>query len=225
MADHDVIVIGAGAAGLAATRTLVDRGLSAIALEAGDRIGGRAWTDHETFGVPFDRGCAWLHSGDINPWRPIAARLGLTVIEEKQIWTSRVGSQWLAQDEDADGDRAIKARFESLASVGASGHDIAASEVPVKGGVWAGLVEAVVTWYTSVDSSQLSTRDVFNICDTDTDFPIVEGYDTLVARYGAGLPLSLATPVTRVAWNDRGVTVESAKGCLRASAAIVAVPT
>ena len=36
----DVIVIGAGAAGLAATRTLLDAGLSAKAFEARDRIGG-----------------------------------------------------------------------------------------------------------------------------------------------------------------------------------------
>jgi len=35
-----------------------------ICIEAGDRIGGRAWTDGETFGVPFGRGRAWLHSGD-----------------------------------------------------------------------------------------------------------------------------------------------------------------
>lgn len=225
MADHDVIVIGAGAAGLAATRTLVGRGLSVIAIEARDRIGGRAWTDHQTFGVPFDRGCAWLHSGDINPWRPIAARLGFTVIEEKQVWTSRVGSQWLGEDEDADGDRAIKARFESLVAVGASGRDIAASEVPVGDGRWGGLVEAVVTWYTSVESGQLSTRDVFNTKDTDTDFPIVEGYGALVARYGQGLPLSLATPATRVAWGGRGVSVETAKGSVRAAAAVIAVPT
>jgi monoamine oxidase len=225
MAEPDVVVIGAGAAGLAATRTLIEDGFSAIAIEARDRIGGRAWTDHETFGVPFDRGCAWLHSGDLNPWRPIAARLGFTVVEEKQIWTSRVGSQRLGEDEDADGDRAIKARFESLIAVGESGRDIAASEVPVADGRWGGLVEAVITWYTSVASEQLSTRDIFNTKDTDTDFPIVEGYGALVAHYGQGLPVSLATPATRVAWGGRGVSVETPKGSLHAGAAVIAVPT
>src|SRR5262245_38088291 len=89
MKSCDILVIGAGAAGLAATRTLIERGVSALCIEARDRIGGRAWTDSETFGVPFDRGCAWLHSGDINPWRPIAADLGFTVIQEKQVWQSR----------------------------------------------------------------------------------------------------------------------------------------
>ena len=102
MHDCDIIVIGAGAAGLAATRTLVERGLSVICLEARERIGGRAWTDTDTFGVPFDRGCAWLHSGDINPWRPIAADFGFTVIEQKQVWQGRLGDHWLDESEHAD---------------------------------------------------------------------------------------------------------------------------
>jgi monoamine oxidase len=76
MNSCDIAVIGGGAAGLAATRTLIERGLSAICIEARDRIGGRAWTDSETFGVPFDRGYAWLHSGRYQSWRPIAAELG-----------------------------------------------------------------------------------------------------------------------------------------------------
>lgn len=102
MNSRDIAVIGAGAAGLAATRTLIGRGLSAMRIEARNRIGGRAWTDSETFGVPFDRGCAWLHSGDINPWRPIAADLGFTVIEQKQMRQSRVGDRRLGEGEDAD---------------------------------------------------------------------------------------------------------------------------
>src|SRR5262245_15928595 len=101
----DIAVIGAGAAGLVAARSLIERGISALCIEARNRIGGRAWTDSETFGVPFDRGCAWLHSGDINPWRPIAADLGFTVIERKQAWQGRVGNHWLGEDENANWDR------------------------------------------------------------------------------------------------------------------------
>lgn len=224
MTDYDVVVVGAGAAGLAATRTLVERGLNAIALEARDRIGGRAWTDTETFGVPFDRGCAWLHSGDINPWRDIARRLGFTVVEEKQIWRSRVGKRRLTWDEEADWDRAIGDRFAAIAGAGA-GSDVAASVAAPAEGRWGPLIDAVITWYSSVDAAQLSTRDFFNIRDTDTDWPIVEGYGALVARYGEGLPASLSTPVTSIAWGERAVTVTSTAGSLRARAAIVAVPT
>jgi monoamine oxidase len=48
--DHssfDVIVIGAGAAGLMATAELTQAGRSVLLLEARDRIGGRMWTRRE----------------------------------------------------------------------------------------------------------------------------------------------------------------------------------
>ena len=79
MSDQfDVIVIGAGAAGLSAARALQRAGLVFHVLEAQDRIGGRAWTDTVVFdGVPFDRGCHWLHSGPINPLTEIADCMGL----------------------------------------------------------------------------------------------------------------------------------------------------
>ncbi len=225
MNNCDIVVIGAGAAGLAATRTMIGRGLSAICIEARNRIGGRAWTDSETFGVPFDRGCAWLHSGDINPWRPIAADLGFTVIEQKQVWQGRVGDRWLGEDAAANWDRAIADRLEAIAEVGASGLDVPASTVPADGRAWGPLAEAVITWYMSVDSDQVSTRDLFNSNDTNIDWPIVEGYGSLVARYGEVLPVSLATPAARIAWGDHAVTIETAKGTVQARAAVITVPT
>ncbi|HEV2899743.1 MAG TPA: FAD-dependent oxidoreductase [Pseudaminobacter sp.] len=58
MTDIDVAIVGAGSAGLAAAKTLRSAGLSFTVLEAMNRIGGRAWTSTEHFGVPFDIGCA-----------------------------------------------------------------------------------------------------------------------------------------------------------------------
>ena len=43
-------------------RTLIQCRQPVICVEARDRVGGRAWTDGETFGVLLDRDCAWLHS-------------------------------------------------------------------------------------------------------------------------------------------------------------------
>src|SRR5262245_14084150 len=67
VATLDVIVIGAGAAGLVAARELERAGLFVHVLEARRRVGGRAWTERDTFGMPIDRGCAWLHAADQNP--------------------------------------------------------------------------------------------------------------------------------------------------------------
>ena len=63
MADRpDVIVIGAGAAGLAAAAALMRRGHSVLVLEARDRIGGRIWTRIEPdLSVPLELGAEFIH--------------------------------------------------------------------------------------------------------------------------------------------------------------------
>ena len=74
MAILEACVVGAGTAGLVAARELTRAGFTARVLEARARVGGRAWTDTETFGVPIDRGCAWLHNAPDNPWTASASR-------------------------------------------------------------------------------------------------------------------------------------------------------
>src|SRR5262245_28194797 len=63
-ADVDVVIIGAGAAGIAAARRIAAANRRFVLLEASDRIGGRCVTDTTTFGVPFDLGAARPHRPD-----------------------------------------------------------------------------------------------------------------------------------------------------------------
>lgn len=51
----DVLVVGAGAADLAAGLALAAAGVTFKVIEARDRIGGRAWTDCQTFPGRLDR--------------------------------------------------------------------------------------------------------------------------------------------------------------------------
>ncbi|CAF2636604.1 unnamed protein product [Rotaria sp. Silwood2] len=65
--DVDVIIIGAGAAGIGAAIELKKTSLSFVVLEARDRIGGRAYTDRETFSsIPIDLGASWIHEYEPN---------------------------------------------------------------------------------------------------------------------------------------------------------------
>src|SRR3954453_19778231 len=65
--DAEVVVVGAGAAGIAAARRLAAEKVNVLVFEAQDRIGGRCATDTKTFGVPFDLGAHWIHNPDSNP--------------------------------------------------------------------------------------------------------------------------------------------------------------
>ncbi len=56
--ENDVVVIGAGAAGISAARELRQKGYDVTVIEAADRIGGRVHTDHDIFGVPLRYRCA-----------------------------------------------------------------------------------------------------------------------------------------------------------------------
>ena len=79
--DTDVIIIGAGVAGISAARQLKAAGIRTVILEARDRIGGRVLTDTQTLGRAFDRGPYWLHNKATNPLVPLAREAGIGLVE------------------------------------------------------------------------------------------------------------------------------------------------
>jgi len=88
----DVIIIGAGAAGLSAARALSNSGLSVIILEARDRIGGRIFTRHiPSFPAPIELGAEFIHGQPREIW-DVADAAGLTVVEiAESHWQSLGG--------------------------------------------------------------------------------------------------------------------------------------
>ena len=72
--DVDVAIVGAGAAGLAAAKTLIKAGFKVQIFEALNRIGGRAYTE-TALGGHYDAGAAYIHFAHINPWVNIAEEL------------------------------------------------------------------------------------------------------------------------------------------------------
>ena len=86
----DVIIIGAGIAGLECARVLGAAGVRCTLLEARTRFGGRIHTDHTTFGFPIECGAHWIHGATKrNPLKQLADELGIqrvvTLDEEKLI--------------------------------------------------------------------------------------------------------------------------------------------
>ncbi|HOQ21213.1 flavin monoamine oxidase family protein [Microbacterium paulum] len=72
---RDVVIIGAGAAGLTAANELKKAGLSVAVLEARDRVGGRLWTD-TIEGAMLEIGGQWI-SPDQTALQETVAELGL----------------------------------------------------------------------------------------------------------------------------------------------------
>jgi monoamine oxidase len=229
-ADLDVVVVGAGAAGLGAARALKTAGASFVVLEAADRIGGRAWTDTTAFpGIPFDRGCHWLHSASHNPFRAAADALGLSYAAGRRDWRQRhlyVRGQGLAPAEARTTGASIFAAFDAMEAAGAAGRDVAASTVIDLTGPWARVVAQWVAIFTGADPANVSTLDFARYADTGEDWPVVDGFGALVlANAGTDLPIRLNTPARGINTSGAGVVVSTDAGDIRARSVIVTVST
>ena len=92
MRGEDVVVIGAGAAGLAAARALHESGVAVTILEARERMGGRIFTQRDPHsGLPIELGAELIH-GRADALREIAQAANLRTVEiEGGRWQSKGG--------------------------------------------------------------------------------------------------------------------------------------
>jgi len=88
----DVVIIGAGVAGLTAGAELAAKGHSTLILEARDRIGGRVWTRHEPeLSAPVELGAEFIH-GSIPETFELLQEVGKAALETSgRRWTWREG--------------------------------------------------------------------------------------------------------------------------------------
>jgi monoamine oxidase len=217
-----VIVVGAGAAGLAAARELQQARCNVVVLEARPRVGGRAFTATP---YPIDLGCEWLHSADRNPLTKIAEKLGLTIDDSPPPWDRPTLAASMTKSEERDFCKAID-RFYARIDAGARGpKDCSASRLLEAGSRWNNLINAISTYINGVELDRVSIFDGDNYEDTETDWRIVEGYGTLIARLGVGLTVHLREPVECIDHSGPRIKVVTPNGSLSAEAVIVTVPT
>src|ERR1700738_4504053 len=89
--EADIVVIGAGAGGIAASRRIVAANRKVIVIEAANQVGGRCITDASSFDVPFDRGARWMHNPDANPMLKLARSAGLEIATAPSGQKVRIG--------------------------------------------------------------------------------------------------------------------------------------
>jgi len=98
----DVVIVGAGTAGIAAARRIAAAGRKFVMIEAADHVGGRCVTDKRAFGVAFDRGAHWLHAPDFNPLMRLTIRRGLEVYPAPASQKVRIGRRYAREGELED---------------------------------------------------------------------------------------------------------------------------
>src|ERR1700733_5411869 len=232
MSDVDVVVIGAGLAGLGAATALRAAGRSAVVLEASGRIGGRAWTTYpaELGGVWFDMGSVWLHNAEPNPLGPIARAAGETLLRSDELRVERtfVGTREATAEEYADYAGAWQRFEDRAAEILRTRDDVPMAEVArsMPDDPWAVTVE---TWEGPIicvaDAEEFSARDWLRNVLSGSNLVPAGGIGAFVARrLGDGLGIRRSTPGTRVAGGGAGVSVETASGVVTARSAIVPVP-
>jgi monoamine oxidase len=224
-AEGDVVIVGTGAAGIAAMRRLAASSLSSIVLEATARVGGRAWTC-DVAGMRLDLGCGWLHSADRNPWTRIAEAAGFAVDRRAPGWGRQYHDIGFSQAEQAAARRAYAAWAQRMES-SPPDSDCAADALEPEG-EWNAYLQAISGFMNGAGLEHVSVADytAYDAASTGCNWRIPAGYGTVIA---ASLPrqidLRLSTPVQSIELDGRGVELTTPVGAVRARAAILTVST
>ena len=221
----DVIIVGAGAAGLSAARTLADAGVTYRVMEARDRIGGRAWTETETFGVPYDRGGHWLHDSNVNPWIAYAKANGFSVYEDPGEEATFANGDVLGSDQIDAIYEAIEEIGSQIVLAGSKGDDQSVDRFfDLENPAHRGAASFFIHDFWGKELKDISTAE-FYWRDLGEDWICREGFGALVAHYGRDVPVALNMQVRKIDWSGAGVRVEMANGTLEAKAVILTPST
>ena len=224
--EADIVVIGAGAAGISAARRIMAANRRVIVVEAASQIGGRCLTDTATFEVPFDRGARWMHNPDSNPMVKLARSAGLETHAAPLGQKIRIGRRNARAGETEEFLAALVRANRTIDDASRGKADVScAAALPKDLGDWAGTAEFVLgANATGKDLKDISAIDKARAPDR-TNAPVAcrQGLGTLIARLGEQVPVALSQPVSRIAWSGRDVTVETPGGKIVARAAIITV--
>jgi monoamine oxidase len=223
--EADIVVIGAGAAGIAAARRIQAANRRVIVVEAAAQIGGRCLTDSTTFEVPFDRGARWLHNPDTNPMIKLARNAGLDISAAPLGQKIRIGRRYARAGETEEFLAALVRSNRAIDDASRSKGDVScASVLPRDLGDWAGTAEFVLgANATGKDLKDVSVIDKVRAQDRNAAIACRQGLGTLIAKLGEQVPLALSMPARQISWDRRDVTVETPAGKIAARAAIITV--
>jgi monoamine oxidase len=236
--EADVLVLGAGIAGLAAARTLADADLHVIILEARDRIGGRMWTNN-SLGMPLDLGASWIHGVKGNPIAELAAKWNIKTIrtnyenfstfdadgnelsmneeQEMEELFDSIYSEVEQMQERADEDMSLQEAFDEVVS----SRSLSAEELRRLNFY----IQAETSLEYGADPEDLSLWNWDQDEEMDGDEVVFPGgYNQITDGLSNGLDIRLGVKVDAINYDSDGVDVQTTSGMFNADKVIITFP-
>ncbi len=224
--EADIVVIGAGAAGIAAARRIVAANRKVIVVEAAGQVGGRCITDSSTFGVPFDRGARWIHNRETNPMIRLGRAAGLELMPAPSGQKIRIGRRNARASETEEFLAALVKANRAIDDASRKSDVSCASVMPKELGDWANTAEFVLgAGFAGKDLKDISVVDKARAQDRNSAIACRQGLGTLIVKLADQLPIALNSPVSRIEWSKRDAIVQTPSGRITARAAIITVST
>lgn len=222
---YDCIVLGAGVAGVAAAKSLVESRRSVLVLEGSERVGGRVFTKRIGFGAPVELGAEYIHRapGSVSLWNEIE-RLGI-----KTITVPKRSGSFVHTGEDSEmetmevhaGRMSWSAMFDMIGLMAPSFTSDVSAQTFVDRlyatGLDRSLVQMALNGHLPAQLSHLSvdgyrSDDILTQLREPNDYSVIDGFDQVAAGIAHGLDIRFGRKVVRVRRSRQGVEIETSNG-------------
>lgn len=234
----NVLVIGAGIAGLSAAYHLRMAGVGATVVEARDRIGGRVWTDRDFAGFPTEFGAELIHgrTAEVNTWEWVR-KLGLSTWHWNKTDDSMIrleDGRWMTMGEARQVSPALDVtRSWDLGDVPEPRDDENLESYLRRIGFTDEQLRYVQRSFANAEGESMrflnakAHAHLFKDADAEGDYSdhrILDGYDAYYERLALGLDIRLNAVVREIEWAD-GVQVKTkSQETFAGDAAVITLP-